>query len=307
MTQAKINPTASTGEESQVIVAIATAGRCGIARETVRHLASLRDHPDRVLLSIGSPDDFDTADLGNCPFPLEILIAEKGLCSQRNAILEAVPKTAVLLFIDDDFLLAEGYISATRTLFDRAPEVVMATGAVLIDGILGPGYSHVAGQQFLDTARPVQSGAMPTEVYNGYGCNMAVRMATVAAHGLRFDLTLPYYGWLEDVDFSRQLAPYGQIVKDPNMQGVHLGTKVGRSRGVPLGYSQIANPVYLIRKGTMNRRRAYRLMIRNLMANFGKALIADPLVDRRGRAKGNLLALRDLVTGHLSPQRILDL
>mgnify|MGYP001049921543 CR=1 FL=1 len=307
MAQAEINPTAAIGEENQVVVAIATAGRRGIARETVRHLASLRDHPDRVLLSIGSPDDFDTADLGNSPFPLEILIAEKGLCSQRNAILEAVPKTAVLLFIDDDFLLAEGYISATRNLFDRAPEVVMATGAVLIDGILGPGYSHVAGQQFLDTAQPVHSGAMPTEVYNGYGCNMAVRMATVAAHGLRFDLTLPYYGWLEDVDFSRQLAPYGQIVKDPNMQGVHLGTKVGRSRGVPLGYSQIANPVYLIRKGTMNRRRAYRLMIRNLMANFGKALIPDPLVDRRGRAKGNLLALRDLITGHLSPQRILDL
>ena len=307
MAQAEINPTAAIGEENQVVVAIATAGRRGIARETVRHLASLRDHPDRVLLSIGSPDDFDTADLGNSPFPLEILIAEKGLCSQRNAILEAVPKTAVLLFIDDDFLLAEGYISATRNLFARAPEVVMATGAVLIDGILGPGYSHVAGQQFLDTAQPVHSGAMPTEVYNGYGCNMAVRMATVAAHGLRFDLTLPYYGWLEDVDFSRQLAPYGQIVKDPNMQGVHLGTKVGRSRGVPLGYSQIANPVYLIRKGTMNRRRAYRLMIRNLMANFGKALIPDPLVDRRGRAKGNLLALRDLITGHLSPQRILDL
>src|SRR3546814_2466766 len=34
------------------------------------------------------------------------------------------------------------------------------------------------------------------DVYNGYGCNMAIRMAPVREAGLLFDENLPFYGWL---------------------------------------------------------------------------------------------------------------
>jgi GT2 family glycosyltransferase len=90
-----------------------------------------------------------------------------------------------------------------------------------------------------DEARKPADGC--AEQYAAYGCNMVVRLAPIHAHRLRFDENLPFYGWLEDIDFCRRLAPFGHIVKNQRMAGVHLGYKAGRPKGVPLGYSQIAN------------------------------------------------------------------
>ena len=84
--------------------------------------------------------------------------------------------------------------------------------------------------------------------FNGYGCNMAVRSAVVRRHRLRFDERLPLYAWQEDVDFSRRLAPHGAILQLEGARGVHLGVKQGRSPGVQLGYAQVVNPLYLVRK-----------------------------------------------------------
>lgn len=291
-------------QPAPLIVAIATTGRPAILRDTLRHLATLGDRPDLVMVSIARPEDFAGGTEGY-PFPLRVLEAPQGLCAQRNAVLDALGASGVLVFLDDDFLPAEGFMRATRAAFARDPAVVMATGQVIADGILGPGLDHASGLRLLAEAPP--AAGTPEEVHNGYGCNMAIRLAAVARTRLRFDTALPRYGWLEDVDFSRRLAAEGRIVKDPAMRGVHLGTKTGRSRGVPLGYSQIANPVYLMRKGSMAPRRALRMMLRNGCANLVKSLRPEPWVDRRGRLRGNLVALRDLAAGRLSPDRILDL
>lgn len=290
-----------------VIVGIATTGRPGILKETLHHMAALTDQPDRVILSIAQDSDANLTDIGELPYPFEVLMSPKGLCAQRNTLLDAVPADSILLFLDDDFLIADGFIAATRAVFEEEPDVVMATGTVLADGILGPGFNHTSGLDHLKQANSSRAAAMRTETYNGYGCNMAIRMAPVAHHALRFDTDLPLYSWLEDVDFSRVLSAHGRIVKDSNMQGVHLGTKTGRSPGMRLGYSQIANPVYLIRKGTMSPRRALYLMTRNIAANLGKSFRPEPWVDRTGRVRGNLLAFAHLLRGRLSPNRILDL
>ncbi|NRB01662.1 MAG: glycosyltransferase [Rhodobacteraceae bacterium] len=296
-----------TNKTPDVIVAIATVDRPDITRATLEHLASLKDQPDRVVLSVSSHKDFDLRDVARSALPVEFLFGKKGLCAQRNAVLDTAPADAIVLYIDDDFLLADGYVSATKALFAKNPDVVMATGLVLADGILGPGMCHKSGLQVLEQQIPSQSDGEVLEVYNGYGCNMAVRMDVVKKHNIRFDEAMPRYGWLEDVDFSRALAEHGRVVKDSAMVGVHLGTKVGRSRGVPLGYSQIANPVYLTRKGTMHTRRALRMILRNIAANAGNSPRPEPWVDRRGRLRGNLLGLRDLLLGRLSPSRILSL
>ena len=86
------------------------------------------------------------------------------------------------------------------------------------------------------------------------GCNMAFRLPTARAAGVEFDEALPLYGWLEDVDFSRRMAPYGKIISWPNCRGVHMAVKRGRTSGVKLGYSQVMNPFYLWRKRTMGER-----------------------------------------------------
>ncbi len=290
-----------------MVIGIATTGRAGILQQTLDHLASLADGPDGILVCIADESDFNACDLSAFPCPLRVLTAPKGLCNQRNTILDAVSDTTVVLFLDDDFLVSEGYISTLRRTFAADSEIAMTTGTVLADGILGAGFDHDAGRRFLAAPLAGDTTAPPTVIYNGYGCNMAVRAAVAREHGVRFDTNLPRYGWLEDVDFSRRLAAHGRIVKHPNMTGVHLGTKTGRSRGVPLGYSQIANPIYMVRKGTLSRRRAARLMLRNLAANTAKLLRPEPWVDRRGRLRGNVMALRDLIIGRICPKRILDL
>ncbi len=91
------------------------------------------------------------------------------------------------------------------------------------------------------------------------------------------------------------------------MRGVHLGIKSGRTSGVRFGYSQIANPIYLIRKGTMSWQHAKMLMWRNLAANLIRSFHPEPWIDRKGRLKGNMLALVDMAIGRISPHRILKM
>jgi hypothetical protein len=71
------------------------------------------------------------------------------------------------------------------------------------------------------------------------------------------------------------------------------------------GYSQVANPLYLIRKGTVPARFAMRLMLRNIAANLGRSLWPETYIDRRGRLYGNLLAIFHLLAGRIEPEYIL--
>lgn len=193
-----------------------------------------------------------------------------------------------------------------EALFVAHPEIVAATGKVLADGITGPGLDYVEGMKILESAGRNMESSLPASAYNGYGCNMAFRMQPIREHEMKFDERLPLYGWLEDVDFSRQIAPHGKIVKVARLRGVHLGTKrSGRSPGKRLGYSQVANPVYLVRKGTMHWKRALIQITRNLIANSLRSLLPEPWVDRRGRLSGNLHGLYDLFLGVSSPEKAL--
>ncbi len=99
----------------------------------------------------------------------------------------------------------------------------------------------------------------------------------------------------------------GRIVRDSNLSGVHLGVKGGRTSGVRFGYSQIANPVYLWRKGTLHLDRALGQIARNVAANLRKSLKPEPWADRRGRVRGNFRAFYDLLRGRLDPRRVREL
>ncbi|NNE50966.1 MAG: glycosyltransferase [Sulfitobacter sp.] len=290
-----------------VTIAIATTGRAEIAARTVGHIATLRNPPDRLVLSVAATADFDESLLATLPFPAEVILGPKGSANQRNRVLEMHAQSDVILFLDDDFLIADGYVDGLRHLFTMYPDVVMATGRVLADGIHGPGLSHEAGLSVLAGAGTPGPEAELKTVPSTYGCNMAVRAATLAAHPERFDEKLPLYAWLEDMDLSRRLACYGRIVEDEKLLGVHLGTKTGRSPGLLLGYSQIANPIYMIRKGTGQPAPLLKLMGGNILANLVKSLRPEPWIDRRGRLQGNLTALWDLLCGRLAPDRILQL
>jgi hypothetical protein len=85
--------------------------------------------------------------------------------------------------------------------------------------------------------------------------------------------------------------------------GVHLGVKRGRVSGRKLGYSQVINPLYLVRKKTMPLRDALRHVVRNVASNMVRSFAPEPWVDRRGRLRGNLIGVCDFLRGRLTPER----
>ncbi len=294
------------GRPLKITVGIASAGRRDILSSILPNIANQTRKPDEIVVCLSSPEDIDPSCLRNLDFPVRVLICERGLCRQRNRILDGIQDADVVLFLDDDFLMTPTYIEEAERLFQLQPDVAICTGTVLADGVTGPGISVRDGLRLVESKRRRRSepALQVRQVYNAYGCNMAIRMAIVKAASLRFDENLPFYGWLEDVDFSRLVSHYGQVVSARQLEGVHLGTKGGRSSGIRLGYSQVANPLYLMRKGTMSARQAAVQIGRNLTANLVRVWRPEPWIDRKGRLKGNVTAMRDLLKGRLAPQNI---
>lgn len=287
---------------TKLVIGIASTGRPAIVTRTVMRLNDQSVRPDRILICVADETDIEAGGLDGLDTAPEIILSERGLTRQRNAILARLHPDELLVFIDDDFILAQDFCKEAVELFQENPAIVMATGNVLLDGIVGPGLTFEKAEEFLSEYRSTERRTLHP-VYNCYGCNMVIRAAPVIEHGLRFDERLPFYGWLEDVDFSRAISSYGLLVMSTSMRGVHLGTKTWRSPGVKLGYSQIANPIYLASKGTMAVHRAAVLMMRNMAMNVVRSMRPEPWVDRRGRLRGNFLAVADLLAGRLCPER----
>jgi GT2 family glycosyltransferase len=288
----------------RLAIGIPTRGRPDVLAETLREIATQTRRPDRVVVCATAPADVETA--SGPPAEAELLFTASGLPRQRNAILDHVQDCDILLFLDDDFLMAPDYVAVTLAAFAAHPDLVVTTGWLIADDSRGPGLSAEAGRALL-AADPPGAPATVERAEYGYGCNMALRMATVRAHAERFDERLPLYAWSEDMDFNYRLARFGWIAKLHGARGVHLATKTGRTPGRRLGYSQVANPIYLFRKGSYSFGRAARSVGRNLLANAAKSVQPEPYVDRRGRLWGNMLGFVDLARGRLAPERILDL
>jgi hypothetical protein len=189
------------------------------------------------------------------------------------------------------------------------PDVVGLTGIMLADGISSSGILYEDAVVMIeDHERQKQptTQAPDLELWDGlYGCNMAFRADVIA--GQQFDENLPLYAWQEDVDFAVRVAQGRKMGRTNGFAGVHQGVKSGRGSGKRLGYSQIVNPLYLLRKGSMKRRKAFVLVARNMIANHVRVLKPEPWIDRRGRALGNWLAIRDILYGIIDPTRILEL
>ena len=284
----------------RIHVAIATTGRPAIVAQVVRHLAHQDRRADGIVV-VGAAQE-DIAELEGCRSKLQILLADRGLCKQRNAALRHIGTGSdVIVFLDDDFVPARDFLRRLESLFRYRPEVVGATGILVADGAHGSPIGFEEAVDRLDTLGERPADRM-IECRSLYGCNMAFRLD--AAEGLRFDERLPLYGWQEDVDFTYQLGWRGKLVKTSELTGIHLGSRSGKTSGVRLGYSQVANIAYLLRKGTIHGLTGRALMMRNITANVVKSVMPEKDIDRRGRLAGNFLAARDVLRGRIEPERI---
>ena len=284
-------------------VLVASRGRAKELGDLLRALIAQTEPADQVVLSVTSRDDLPEA----LSDEVCTLVGAAGSCRQRNAALDALsPGVDLFAFFDDDYLPSRTALADIRRLFSSDASIVAANGQLLADGVNGPGLSYSAASELIaafDTAP-----RDPPEINDGwatYGCNMVFRAE--AARARRFDERLPLNGWQEDIDFSSPLRSKGRIVKANAFAGVHRGVKGARVSGKRFGYSQLVNPAYLARKGTMPAQYALKIAAKNLAANLSKSLRPEPWVDRRGRLWGNLLGVRDMALGRIDPERITSL
>ncbi|MFM1814588.1 MAG: hypothetical protein RLZ98_1283 [Pseudomonadota bacterium] len=302
----RLTTASDSSEAARIVVAISTVGRPAILLDTLQRIAAQTRQPDEIVICAPAVDDVEGT---KSAYPhVRIIIGPRGLPHQRNAIIRELGDQDNVVFFDDDFVPAARYLEAFEKLLQRNPNVVMATGKVLADGIGGKGLDFVEADRIVAQAnQPDDDCPALEDVPNGYGCNMGFRVGVAKRNGLAFDENLPLYAWLEDVDFGQQLARHGRVVRCDGLQGVHLGIKSGRQSGVRLGYSQIANPIYLIGKGTCGWKRGVYMMSRNFAANVLRSFSPEPWIDRRGRLSGNLMAMRDLLIGRIAPNRVQNL
>ncbi len=289
---------------ARIAIGIATRGRCDILREVLREIRGQTRQPDRILICHTVRDDIAGLDRSA---DVELLVSPPGLPLQRNAILDRLEDCDAVLFLDDDFLMAPHYTAATLDAMRADPTIVVTTGDIIADGVRGPGLEPATGRAMIAAERNMPKNQGVLTAWHGYGCNMAVRLDVARRHGIRFDERLLLHAWSEDVDFTRRLGRYGRIVKLRGARGVHLGTKQGHGPGDRLGYSQVANPVYLFQKGSYGLAPAMRSVGRSVAANLLRSMWSESYVDRRGRLRGNARAMADIVRGRLAPERILEL
>lgn len=294
--------------KSTTAVVIATRGRPDIVAATVARLLKQSLVPDHIYVIGSQPSDI--AMLKPIKGKVTTLVGRVGSAHQRNDGLALTAEHYdYIVFFDDDFIPSHYWIERMAQVFDTRVDVIGLSGIILDDGTKTAGISVADADAMVQ--RQDREVAATQKVSNSFahggnvGCNMAYRNSAIGS--IRFDENLPRYAWLEDSDFRGQVERKGHFAKALDLWGVHLGHKQGRSSGVTLGYAQIANSVYLARKGTVPKSYIAKVTIRNLAANTLKSIAPEPYVDRRGRLKGNLVALADLVRGRMNPNRILDL
>lgn len=302
MPEARPRPVLELGMPNVCLV-YATLGRAEVLSRTFAAVARQTLPPSSVIVS--SPSVADAGTLANAPGVI-LLIGPAGSARQRNRALQNLPEgTDIVVFFDDDFVPHPRWIEEVADVFRRRPDVGAVTGNLIADGIKGPGITVEDAFGMVD-APPRADDEWLDEHYSPYGCNMAFRVEMIS--DMVFDERLVLYGWLEDRDFGAALARRGaRLVKVGTALGVHMGVKRGRVSGVKLGYSQIVNPVYLYRKGTMRVGQVVDHIFRNMASNLARSASPEPYIDRAGRLQGNVRGMLDVLRGRLTPEKAAQL
>lgn len=294
-----------TRKRQSLAVVIASCGRPSLLPRLVSYLCGQTLLPDEIVLSV--PDASHVGPLPALPFPLRILTGPKGSSTQRNTALEYVlGRFDIVTFFDDDFIPAHNYLDLAEQALSTHADWAVVMGDVVMDGATTAGIDWDDGLAALELALKEPVGVPEISDHVGaYGCNMSVRCGVVG--DTRFDERLVLYGWQEDIDFTSQLRQYGRVVGLSSLKGVHLGMKTGKVSGRRFGYSQVVNPVYLMKKGTVPASFALPLMFRNIASNLVRSIRPESYIDRRGRLAGNIHGILHVMTRRERPEHVLRL
>jgi GT2 family glycosyltransferase len=296
---------------STISVAIVSKGRPHILAETLESLYRQTLKPAKIVVVVPAAEDLPPEISGDDR--VLAIVGPLGASVQRNKAIAAIPTTVdYVAFFDDDVELKPDYLQGAVTFLDACSSVAGFSGYLLANG----GIER-------EEARRLVSDHVPTPHFRSmffssgkdhilHGCNMVVRRGLLEYE--IFDEDLPFYSYAEDYDLSIRLESYGRIGKFEGCIAVHLATPGGRVREEQRGYSLVANNVHFIRKGTVHLpvpQAWLRLWIicvaKPLGLSLWNLLKRDRSHDWAGRARGILLAVRDLASGQCRPDRIRDL
>ena len=143
----------------------------------------------------------------------------------------------IILFIDDDVELPNGFLAAHACNYLEKPDVGCVAGRVFDRMKLGDSGGDLAIEYlppeamdagiawyFIDLVHTVK----PQQVLSARGCNMSFRKQVFAEHGLSFDERFAGSAVREESDFCLKLRSTGlKIWYDPNACLVHLGEESG--------------------------------------------------------------------------------
>jgi GT2 family glycosyltransferase len=289
-------------------VIVATKGRPWELSKLLDALAQQSVHPDLIVVSACERSDISPNDENR--EGVKVLFGHAGSTAQRNRALQYVAnKYDIVVFFDDDFVPSHFWIERIQLLMKNLPDVASITGQLLVDGSRATGVDWARGRAMVDERDALEKTFVLDKISIDtnelpYGCNMAFRAKSI--EDLTFDERLVLYGWLEDRDFGHRVGSRGSLIQTDAVWGAHLGSKQGRTTGVRYGYSQVVNPWYLMKKGTGTFAFALTQICRALARNTIGSVVYDPHIDRPGRLRGNLVGIKDIVSGRWAPERIIE-
>lgn len=143
----------------------------------------------------------------------------------------------IILFIDDDVQLPEGFLAAHARNYEEKPEVGAVAGRVFdrmkltdsggslsIEELPPEAMDPGIAWYYIDLVHTVK----PQQVLSARGCNMSFRREIFSQYGLKFDERFRGSAVREESDFCLRLRETGyKIWYDPEAHLVHLGEETG--------------------------------------------------------------------------------
>jgi glycosyltransferase involved in cell wall biosynthesis len=290
-------------------VIIATKGRPQEVSNLLDTLTQQTVRPDIIVVSACDRSDLMPSSVG--AKNVEVLFGPPGLAAQRNRALSSVQgRCDFVIFFDDDFIPSRFWIERIQMILATQSGVVCVTGKVLIDGVQNGGLEWSDGQSITNKADFSKQMVTMDEYkikdhVSPYGCNMAYRAKAIER--FTFDERLVLHGWLEDRDFAFRAGTGARMIWTDAVWGVHLGTRQERPPGFRFGYSQVVNPWYLMKKGSMTIFDVYLSIFRGLAGNALGIFFPNSHIDRWGRLKGNIIGIKDIIFGRWAPEKVAEL
>ncbi len=231
------------GRRTGVSVIVATLGRPDDLHWLICSLGCQTARPRQVIVVDASDlATFQTNELAlsllDDVTKVEHIPSASGLTRQRNIGVERAAE-GLVVFLDDDVVLAPTYLEEIVKGFDRYPRALGLTGTILLErppNRVAGRLRRLAGFRDFRSGEPTWLGEVgyvmqpshDQELHVLPGCDMAFRREVFDLLELRFDESLSGYALAEDSIFSSQVRRFGPLLQLTAPKLFHNATQVAR-------------------------------------------------------------------------------